>query len=258
MPKNNRKFHKYTFFLAIFFISGILVASGLSVILVTPASSKPDSNLCSPEFEVHFISLNKSQIEGSAKSLAPDYQKIGAGGFIWKVDDYYHVLSSGFENKSDAILVQNNLKATSNLESEIVSIKFNKFSVNATFDGESKKVMTKALNSFKDCYTSLYDIAISLDTLVYNEISARLAINSVYSSVSTAKADFDTLFSSNQHKGLKTISEFLTKEKNILEKLCSGVKLNSSQTYPSLIKYRYIELLKNYQNLTEAIKNATE
>ncbi len=257
MPKNNRKFRKYTFLLAIFFISGILVASGLSVLLVTPVSSRPDASLSSPEFEVHFISLNKSQILKSAEALAPDYQKIGAGGYIWKIDDYYHILSSGFENKADAILVQNNLKATSNLESEIVTIKFNKFNIDASFDNESKKVMSKALSTFKDAFTALYDIAISLDTLVYNEISARLAINSVYSTISSAKADFDTLFSSNQHKGLKTISEYLSKEKDILEKLCSGVKLHSSQTYPSLIKYRYIELLKNYHELTKAIKNAT-
>ncbi len=257
MPKNNKKFQKITFLLAIFFISGILVASGLSVILVTPVSSKPDSSLSSPEFDVHFISLNKSQMSKSAESLAPDYQKIGAGGYIWKVEDYYHIFSSGFENKSDAILVQNNLKATSDLDSEIITIKFNKFKIDGNFDSESKKVITKSLSTFKDSYTALYDIAISLDTLVYNEISARLAINSVYSTVSTAYADFDTLFSATDHKGLKTISNFLAKEKEILEKLCSGVKLNSSQTYPSLIKYRYIELLMNYNNLYVAIKNAT-
>ncbi len=240
-------------FISAFIISGIALATILSNILYTPAMGEQTITLSTNDFEIHFISLNKSQLENSAKSLAEDYQKIGAGGYIWQIDEYYHILSSGFENKNDAILVQNNLSSTSGIESEIISIKFKGIKIEGNFNNDEKRVLTKAMSIFQEIYKSLYDIAISVDTMVYNEISARLAINSVHSNINTTKADFDTLFKANQTASIKNLSTHLNNTLKTSESLCSGVPLNQSQTYASLIKYRYIEILKIYEQLTKAL-----
>ena len=67
-------------------------------------------SVSSNEFDVYMLSLSKSQVENEAKSLACDYHKIGAGGFIWQNDGYYHIVSSAYLNKNDAELVQNSIK----------------------------------------------------------------------------------------------------------------------------------------------------
>lgn len=222
---------------------GICLAVFISSALTRPVSTMAPATSARPEFEVHFISLAKSQIEQSALSLAPDFQAIGAGGYVWKIGDYYHVLSSGFENKNDATRVQSNLDSTFNIKSEIVSIKFDGLTINGNFNADEKKVLARALGSFRAAYQSLFDIAISLDTLVYNEISARLEINALEASIAGIKADFDTLFSQIQNAELEALGKALENEQNILKALCTGIKINDGQTFPSLIKYRYIELL---------------
>ncbi len=249
----NKKFI-YLSMASIFISCGIALACVISNVLYTPAVSDPATAITSPSFEIHFISLNKSQVEGGANTLAQDARKIGAGGYVWKIEDYYYVLSSGFENRNDAVLVQNNLSSTHNIASEIITIKFDNFTLNGNFDADSKKVLEKAVKSFQDGYKNLYDIAISVDTAVYNEISARLAINSVHSQTATIKADFDTLFAGSDNSAIKSLAANLNKQVKLTESLCSGVPISNGQTYASLIKYKYIELLSLYQSLSETIK----
>lgn len=234
---------RYFLFAIAFVVLGVSLAVFISSALTTSPVTSPAASATRPEFEVHFISLNKSQLSSSAHSLAPDYQAIGAGGYVWKIDDYYHIFSSGFESKNDAVLVQNNLSTTHNIKSEIVSIKFPALTLSGSFDSDEKKVITRALGSFRATYQSLYDIAISLDTLVYNEISARLEINAIHATIAGIKADFDTLFANAQSDELKKLGDALKRENQILVELCSGKKISNTQTYASLIKYRYIELL---------------
>lgn len=252
MPKNKRVliFSVVTAFA----VAGLTLATIISNLLYKPASGNT-SGVSSQSIEIHFISLNKSQVENSASALAADYREIGAGGYIWKIEEYYHIFSSGFENKNDAVLVQSNLES-SNISSEIISIKFDGTVINGTFEAEEKKVLTKTLNCFISAYKSLYDIAISLDTAVYNEISARLAVNSVHASLASTKADFDILFKTTEIPAIKILSAALKKAEACTTSLCSGKILTRNQTYSSLIKYRYIELIDIYQNLITELKKS--
>lgn len=252
MPKNKRILIFSVLFATA--IVGVTLATIISNLLYSPASGMA-SGINSPSTEIHFISLNKSQVESSALALAEDSRQIGAGGFVWKTDEYYHIFSSGFENRNDAVLVQNNLTASS-ITSEIVSIKFDGIEISGSFEAEEKKVLQKAVNSFISTYKYLYDIAISLDTAVYNEISARLAVNSAHSNLTSIKADFDILFNNTEVASIKTLSSALNKAETCLTALCSGKLLSRNQTYSSLIKYRYIELLSIYQNLNTQLKKS--
>lgn len=234
-----------------FIVAGISLATMISGLLYRPTGTSADK-IGMQTIDLYFLSLNKSQLASSAQNLAPDYQAIGAGGYVWKEGDYYHVISSCYENKNDAVLVQNNLSA-SDLPSEIISLKFSGFNIAGTFSQDEKKVLSKASSSLISAYRTLYDIAISLDTAVYNEISARLAINSTHATLATIKADFDTLFSNSEQSTLSALSNALKSAESITAELCSGRKISRNQTYSSLIKYRYIQLLDTCYSLCQSL-----
>ncbi len=254
MPQN-KKFLIFLFSTLIIICSGFLVRY-ISLLAIAQTSAALDNSPSCASFEIHFISLNKSQLERSSLAMAADAQKIGGGGYVWQSSDYYYVLSSGFEKKNDATLVQTNLQKTHNIESELISVKFDALTLDAKLDNESKKVLSLAVNSFLENYRALYDIAISIDTQVYNEISARLAVNNVHAQNSSILANFNTLFAETENNQFKMLGKSLEKQNKILEALQSGVLINAGQTYASLVKYHYISILNEYQNLITQIKSA--
>lgn len=242
-------FKKKTFLivlLSLLLVICLIVANYISLGLIKTTASA--ENVWSNEFEIYMLSLSKSQVEQEAKTIASDYRKLGAGGYIWKNGEYYHVVSSGYANKNDAELVQNSIKINQNLESEIFSVKFKSYSLNGTFTGDEKKVFQKALNSCQTFYTSLYDIAISLDTGVYNEISAKLAVNSASQTLATTYANFNTLYPTSVSSPYAHINNLNEKAVKLSQKLCSGERISTDQTYSSLIKYRYLETLNLFYN----------
>lgn len=246
------KFNKKTFIISLFsvlLVVCLIVANYISLALIKTNSSV--DSVSSNEFEIYMLSLSKSQVENEAKSIAPEYRKIGAGGFIWKKGDYYHVVSSCYVNKNDAELVQNSIKINQNIESEIFTVKFKTYTLNGSFNGEEKKVIQKALTSCQTYYTSLYDIAISLDTGVYNEISAKLAVNNASNNLATAYANFNTIFPVATTSPYAHINNLNEKASKIAQLLCSGGRISPDQTYSSLIKYRYLEILNLFNNFIQ-------
>ncbi len=247
LPKNKQKLKKVLIIFTFTFVFAICLGFAQVIsYLIIPTSTQVSQGLATPSFKLYMISLAKSQLENSAASLAGDYQKLGAGGYVWKYNGYYHVIASCYEKENDATLVQNNIKINHNLESEIFTVDFNTLSLSGDYDSDGKKVLIKALKSFYSAYQELFDIAISLDTSVYNEISARLAINNVYSSVNSTLTDFNTLYKDSQIQTLSLLGRHLDKAVNILENLCAVKLENPNQTYSSIIKYRYTQLLSTY------------
>ena len=119
------RFNKKTFIIpliSIFFLVCLIIANYISMALIKTTSSA--EYISSNEFEIYMLSLSKSKVENEAKSIAEDYRKIGAGGFIWAKEEYFYVVSSAYANKNDAELVQNSIKINQNIESEIFSVKF--------------------------------------------------------------------------------------------------------------------------------------
>ena len=252
MPKfsfKNNKISKRAFiiaFLSIFLVVCLIIANFLSLMLIKTEGQS--ENVSSNSFEIHMLTLASSQVEKEAESLALDFQKIGAGGFIWKNDNYYHVVSSAYVNKNDATLVQNSVKANQGLDSQIISITFNSFAISGNFNSDEKKVLTKALNACFDYYLSIYDIAISLDTAVYNEISARLAVNNAHNTLNNIVDDFNTIFENNGADIINNLKEALNEMLKTSQELCGGIKVNDNQNYSSILKYRYLQVLNIYYN----------
>ena len=249
MPKFSNKKIFISISIAFLFVTGVFCATLLSS-FVLPASTQVAGQVKSNQFEIHFLALNKSTLSSSASTLAKDVQSLGGGGYVWKNGEYFYVVSSAYANKNDAVLVQNNLKSSS-IDSEIFSVTFPSIVIEGGYDSESKKVLGKAVNIFETSYLALFDVAISLDTQVYNEISARLAINSNHANINSVIADFQTLFSQSDDSKISALSIALSSLSKISANLCSGVIINSGQTYSSLIKYRYTEILSLLSSLCE-------
>ena len=160
MPKFSNKKIFLSISVAFFFVTGIFCATLFSS-FVLPTSTQISGQIKSNEFEIHFLALNKSTLSSSASSLAKDVQSLGGGGYVWKNGEYFYVVSSAYTNKNDAILVQNNLKASA-IESEIFSVKFEGIVINGTFTNEERIVLSKALSALYEYYKKLYDIVTAM------------------------------------------------------------------------------------------------
>ncbi|MBE7073901.1 MAG: hypothetical protein E7379_02280 [Clostridiales bacterium] len=229
--------------------------SALAILIIANCLANfivPTNNLSSQvqanEFEMYLISLSKSQVESEARSHAEDFQIIGAGGFIWEKDGYFHIISSGYLNKPDAELVQNSIKLNQNLDSELLSVKFDSISIYGNWQTEESKALSALLSSCTNFYCNIYDIAISLDTAVCNETTAKLAVNSAHHDFSTTLANFNTLFSKPCPENLSSIYNLAVQGYKIGEKLAREEKVNPNQNYSSLLKYRYLEVMNLYYN----------
>lgn len=231
---------------AIFMIATSAILANLLSMAIYP-TTQSSAEVKSNSFELHLLCVGKSQNELAAKALAPDYQKLGAGGYIWKNGDYFYIVASAYLNKNDADLVQTNLK-NSDIDCEIFSVNFKGLSVCGSFSSLEKKVLQKALNISFQSYQNLFDASISLDTGVYNSSAAKIAVNAVQVAINSAITDFETLFKNSENEALQKIETMLNGLKKTSSSLASG-KLANDQTYSSFIKYHYIEILDNYLSL---------
>lgn len=249
MPKSANKLKKsfITIGIIILIIIMLFCANYLSLLFLK-TTEKVSSSLTSNSMTIYAISFDKSLTQAGGESLAIDYRKIGAGGFVWKEENNYYVLSSAYINENDATLVQNSIKQNHNIETSIIKLEIPSINLNVSVDSDEKKALQKALNLFENVYKQLFDIAISLDTNVYNEISARLVLNNIFSNANTILADYKIFF--EDVESLNPLTDHLEQLVLTLQKLCSGITISANQTMASLIKYRYIEILAQSKNLT--------
>lgn len=201
-----------------------------------------------PSQEIHLLSLGKSQVESEAKTRAKDFMELGSGGYVWKIENYYHIISSAYANKNDAQLVQNNIAINLSLESEIITLTFNEFAVFGNFDSEQFKVVISYLSATNNLYQSLFDIALTAETGVSSEIGAKLSVNSALYDFSVKMANFSTLFP-NPNKELLPLHKHCQQVFKIGQKLSQNQTICEKQTFCSLIKYRYLEILNQLYNL---------
>ncbi len=247
MTKNSSKSKKFfiILILVLIFIACVIVANYISIALLS-ANSNSDE-VSSNEIEYFMLSLSKSKVEKEAEATTQDYQKEGAGAFVWKYDDYYHVLSSAYLNKNDAQLKQISIKQDYGIDCEIFSVKFKRVKIDGNFSNEEKKVLNKSLAICETFYSSIFDIAVSIDTNVYNDTTAKLSVNATINKINTIYANFDTLFPSPCPKPLETLQKLQERVVNTAKQLLNDERLSIEQTYSSSLKYRYLQVLSLFQ-----------
>lgn len=193
--------------------------------------------------EVFAISMFKSQTKNEVEAQKSDLQSNKGAGFIYETDGYYHLLASTYENLNDAELVKTNLK-NSGYETDILKIKLENIKIEGSFSPEEKNVLTVAIKSDYEVFKSLYDVAISLDTGVFDKTKAKLECNTIFSNHVSTKTNFETIFKKQEHnKDLQALQKQLEQTDEVLSKLISENYESSNQNFSSLIKYSYCEIL---------------
>ncbi len=201
------------------------------------------------EFTIYFLSFDKFSNQSDAQECARNMYYQNIGGYTLEYNGLYYVIASGYKNGNDANLVKNNLSSNGTI-TEILEITFASVLLSGDYSNEEKNVLESCLCSFYKAYESLYDIVISLDTNVISETSARLSCNDVLTSFSNNLQNFTSLLGENYKSSILSLSKSLNNAKTCLTNLCNNKKIDSTQTFSSLIKYRYTELLDIYRNLT--------
>lgn len=241
--------HKKSLFysLSAFLMVAMLTLANFLAGFIIPASGESEE-ISVPAYQLYLISLSQSQLKNEALAHASDFQSMGAGGYVWQNEEYYHIISSGYFNKADCELVQSSIKLNQGLDTTLLSISIPSYSIYGSFDSDQHKTLSALLAAPLNFYHSIYDIAISTDTNVLNEVGAKLNVNNALHDYATTISNFNTIFTGTLEKNIASVYKMTTKGYEIAQKLALGEKKNEEQNYSSLLKYRYLEILNLYYN----------
>lgn len=230
------------------FCFSLLLISISCVISFSSITTNELSLVSASNMKLYFVSTAKSQLETSAKAISLDQMKNDGSGYVWKKDNYYYIILSSFLNKNDAELVKNKLKED-DVEAEIIEINFPSISItNPLATPESKSTLLSALNLFHSTFSSLFDIAISLETNIYDETNGFLEINKAHAKCDEILKNFQIVFQNTTFKPLTTLLQALEIVNEKIDLLSDNEKIYKEQTLISSIKYRSIEVMQIYQN----------
>lgn len=197
------------------------------------------------EYSVFAVCTSSHETKLMADELSENIKLQGGAGYVYMSKQSYYVVAGIYENEADATKVKQNLIA-SKPQTEVIKITSQAISISNNLEQEKKGSLLECLNVFKQTYKKLYDISISLDTAVINEVNARLQINETASNASTILGNYTTLFANN-------MSSQLLKIKLAVEELCSSLnslmQVSSLFPFTSLVKETYCKVIMQYNQL---------
>jgi len=224
------------------FILGICVCIScgylISSALVSTGLFTNSSEIVKESQTIYAISMSKSQIKEEANSTVANLQSQNGAGFIYKDGDYYYVLASLYENKNDAEHVKTNL-LNNGVSCEILTIEKQSSKLSGNFTNNEKTILGNCIKINSILFKQLFDVAVSLDTNIFTQTSAKLECNKIYSSLVSDKANFETLF---KHK-FEDLEKNLKRVESCLSNLISENFETQQQTFSSFIKLTYCKIL---------------
>lgn len=193
--------------------------------------------------EVYAISMAEAETAEKLQSQKLSLQSQNGAGFVLEKDEKFYLLASVYDNVNDAELVKNNLKNSGN-EAQILRLQTNSIKIEGNFSSDEKSILSNALKANYATFKSLYDVAISLDTNVFDKTKAKLECNNIFSNHVSIKTNFETFFKDkNLSEELKNLQETLKTTDNHLSNLIGENYDSSTQTFSSLIKLTYCKIL---------------
>lgn len=215
---------------------GYLLSSAIIINLQSTAT------LTNAEQTVYAISTYSSKSLDEVKAQVVNLQKDGGAGFVYEYKDEYRLIASIYENLPDAEKVKKNFETTGK-NVEILSITLASTKIEGNFESDEKSILQLCLKARIENYKSLYDVAISLDTNVFDESKAKIECNNIFSNHISKKTNFETFFKNASTSALKSLEKQLKNSYDALQNLVDEKYENQSQTYSSLIKLTYCKIL---------------
>ena len=219
----------------------VSVAYLLSLTLIS-ASGGANSVAISKQ-KVYALSFKTGTKTDDFSASKFELQSKGGAGFLFEQDEQIFLLASVYENQTDAKKVKQNL-ASNGISSNVIEISLPSKKISGAFSSNEKEILLKAIKSDFDIYQKLYDISISLDTLVCDLSKAKLDCSDVYASLVSTKSNFESFFKNKlSNENFSKIQENLEKSEEFLSNLVSEKKDTKSQSFSSLIKFTYCKIL---------------
>ncbi len=184
----------------------------------------------------YLLTIFHDETQENCQNVQADFQNQNFAGYIFEKDGVYYIIASIYDNANDAELVKNTL--ANEFDVEILTYQSENIILEGEFSMTEQQVLKEGLQVQNKTYKELYDVSISLDTNVYDELTARLKINEIYSNFLTTKNNFETIFFENEDDEIEKIRasfDLIEKELAALttckENLSSQIKL----TYSTII-----------------------
>ena len=211
----------------------------ISTLIVSANLFQTTQKVESGQNTYYLLSVYSAESLEEAENKLENFSDTNFGLYIYESDGSYHIIASCYKNNNDAELVKSNLK-TNGIEAEILKIKKESVVLEGSFSSNEELILKDCLSTTNNIYNNLYDITVSLDTGVTDEVSAKLKINEVYSNFLTTKNNFETLFSASANSEIANIRENFAKIDEILLDLT-----NSAQDHnlSAQIKYSIAKLI---------------
>lgn len=224
-------------------IVGVCICISCGYLLSTAAltSFQFTSSISSAPQTVFAISMKNTSVPAELEKDVQILQSANGAGFIYEKDGNFLLLASVYENLNDAELVKTNLKSNG-ADAEIVEIDLQKIVIDGNFNNEEKTVLSNAIKAKFETFKSLYDIAISLDTGVFDKQNAKLKCSAIYSSLLANKTNLDSFLQDNNKKINDLKSNLTQAAEHISSLICENYS-TATQTLSSLIKETYCKIL---------------
>ena len=200
-----------------------------------------------PKYNLFAVCITSANTKAQAEENANMCKMQGGAGYLYLYEGKFYIIASVYENESDADKVLTNIKNT-NPHSTKINIQIDTISISSNLSSEEKTTLEKALNIFKDTYKELYDISVSLDTGVINEVNARLSVNSLGSGINTISSNFTTLFNAQMTNNFLNIKLKLNELSSTINNL---INAPTTHPYTSQLKLAYTETLFIYSSLAQ-------
>lgn len=205
------------------------------------------------KYNIYAICTVSTETKAIADERSVSNKNQGGAGFIYMHNSKFYVIASIYENESDAIKVKDNLKE-SNQNVEILNIQIPSITLSSSLESEEKTTLENSLTIFKTTYKELYDISISLDTGVINEVNARLKVNELGSKINTISTNFTTLFNNQMSNNFLIIK---LKLKELTQTIDSLINSSTSFPYTSKLKETYSKTIELYQTMANSLNKST-
>lgn len=191
---------------------------------------------------LYFVNMDKFKNYNEAENMAELVALQGASGFIWQMNDDYVIVGNVYFTKEQANFVLENLKKT-NPDVFVSEVNFKGVKLNLeNYTKEQKHVVKNALNNIDKVIKSLYEITIKLETKEITPTTASSKVNDMKAQSVIIGNALDVLNS-------VSVNESVIKIKNSYILLCESLnelvlKLISSQSYQSISKHTYVQVIK--------------
>lgn len=230
-PKNKKR-SWFTIFIIIICICASILSANLISNLITVGTLTVTSKNTD---KIYAISMGRYSTNTLATEKASEIQNQNGAGYVYQNNGIYFVLASGYASENDAIKVQTKLKEQK-IDTEIVEVKVSITEVDTkNFTEDEKEIIDSAQKIFYETFSSLYDVAVSLDNGVIDEVKARVQVSSIKSNVEAIKSNFDSKITK------KAVSDVLKLKLNLhyLNQSLSEL-LSNTNSFNSKIKYTYL------------------